>query len=112
MNKRKEISKEYRERKRVGGVYTITNTANGKYITGYAADLASIKNRFQFAVTTGSAVDPRLRDDWKTFGAQAFRLDTLEELEQGPEQTPAQFMDDLKALEQMRRAELDPAKAY
>ncbi len=39
MNRRKEIINEYKERKRFGGVYTITNTVNGKYFIGYAADL-------------------------------------------------------------------------
>ena len=112
MNTRKALGKAFKERKLVGGVYTITNTANGKYIVGHTANLASIKNRFQFAVTTGSAVDPKLRQDWGEYGGQAFRLDVLEELEQGPEQTQPQFMDDLKALEQLRRADLDPSLEY
>lgn len=50
MNKRRETSKEYKERRLRGGVYTITNTVNGKYIIGHAADLASVQNRFQFSV--------------------------------------------------------------
>lgn len=112
MDSRKTLGKAFKERKLVGGVYAITNTANGKYIVGHTANLASIKNRFQFAVTTGATVDPRMRQDWAELGAQAFRLDVLEELEQGPEQTQAQFMDDLAALEQLRRADLDPSLEY
>lgn len=112
MSDRRALSKDYKERKQIGCVYSITNTRNGKYLLGYAADLASVRNRFQFAQTTGSAVDPRVRADWQAFGAQAFTLDVLEELERGPDQTPEQFMDDLKALEQMRRADLDPAMEY
>ena len=112
MTTKRDATKVYKERKLIGGVYTITNTMNGKYLIGYAADLASARNRFQFAVTTGSTIDPRVRGDWATFGAQAFRLDVLEELEQGPEQTQPQFMDDLKALEQLRRADLDPSLEY
>jgi hypothetical protein len=112
MSGRKALSKGYKERKLVGGVYLIRNTQNGKYLIGHAVDLVSIRNRFQFAVTTGSAIDPRVRADWATFGAQAFTLDILEELEQGPGQTRAQFEDDLTALEQLRRADLDPTKEY
>ncbi len=96
----------------VGGVYTITNTANGRYLMGHVADIGSLRNRFQFAVTTGSAVDPRLRNDWATFGAAAFRLDILEELQQKADQSQAEFMDDLKTLEELRRADLDAAKSY
>ena len=112
MNRRKEITNEYKERKIIGGVYTITNTTNGKYFIGHAANLDSIRNHFQFAVTTGSTVHPKLQKDWKELGAQAFQLGVLEELEQKPEQSQAEFMDDLKTLEQLRRANLDATKEY
>ncbi len=112
MSDRKTASRAYKERKVVGGVYTITNTMNGKYVVGHTANLDGIRNRFQFAVTTGSAVDPRMRADWAQFGAQAFRLDILEELEQRSDQSTADFAADLEALEQMLRANLDPALSY
>lgn len=112
MNRRKDISNAYKERKLRGGVYTITNTVSGKYLIGHAADLASLRNRFQFAVTTGSAVDPRLRADWARLGAAAFTLNVLEEIDQQPEQSHAEFLDDLRTLEQLWRANLDASKAY
>lgn len=112
MTSRRELSREYKERRLHGGVYTITNTANGKYIIGRAANLASVQSRFAFAVATGSAVDPRLRQDWEAAGPGAFTLAVLEELEQAPDQSEAAFLDDLKALEQLWRATLDPAKEY
>ncbi|HEX6122151.1 MAG TPA: GIY-YIG nuclease family protein [Ktedonobacterales bacterium] len=112
MSSRREISRTYKERKLRGGVYTITNTMNGKYLIGHAADLASIRNRFQFAVMTGATVDPRVRADWETLGAQAFTLEVREELAQKPGQSQAEFLEDLKTLEQMWRAALDPAKEY
>ncbi len=112
MNSRRDISREYKERRLHGGVYTITNTVSGKYLIGHAADLASMRNRFQFAVTTGSAVDPRLCGDWVELGAAAFRLDVLEEIEQQPEQSQADFLNDLQTLEQLWRANLDASKAY
>lgn len=111
MDKR-AIAREYKERKLLGGVYTITNTKTGQYLLGHAANLASVRNHFQFAVTTGSAVHPRLRQDWAAYGPAAFTLDVLEELEQSQEQTQAQFLADLQALEQLWRANLDPAKSY
>lgn len=115
MSTRREISKEYKERRLRGGVYTITNTRSGKYLIGHAANLASVRNRFDFAVTTGSAVHPKLRTDWEEAGdavGSVFRLDVLEELEQRPDQTQAEFMEDLKTLEQLHRADLDPSNAY
>ena len=112
MSSRREISRTYKERTLHGGVYTITNTVNDKYLIGHAADLASARNRFQFAVMTGATVDPRVRQDWEALGAHAFTLEIREELEQKPDQSQADFLEDLKMLEQLWRATLDPAKAY
>jgi hypothetical protein len=112
MNRRKEIRNEYKERKSRGGVYTITNTLNGKYLLGHTANLQSLQNHFQFAVTTGSTVHPKLQKDWNELGAQVFTLEVLEELEQQPDQSQAEFLDDLKTLEQLWRANLDASKEY
>lgn len=112
MDSRKAISKAYKERKLRGGVYSITNTRSGKYLIGHAANLASVRNHFQFAVSTGSAMHPKLREDWGELGADAFRLDVLEEVEQRPDQTQAEFMNDLATLEQLWRANLDASQEY
>jgi hypothetical protein len=112
MNRRKEIINEYKARKLYGGVYTITNTLSGKYLIGHAANLKSVQNRFQFAMTTGSPVHPKLQKDWEELGAQVFTLEVLEEVEQQPEQSQAEFMDDLKTLEHLWRANLDESKEY
>ena len=111
MNKR-DVKKEYQARRQSGGVYRIANTVNGKYLIGYAANLASVKNRFQFALTTGSTVDPRVKEDWDALGPNAFMLEVLEELKQEPDQSHAEFLDDLKMLEQLCRAHFDPSKEY
>ena len=111
MNKR-DISRTYKERRRLGGVYRITNTVNGRYLLGYAADVASARNRFAFAQSTGSAVDPRLRADWQEQGPQAFTLEVLEELEQGPEQSESEFLEDLRTLEGLWREKLDARNEY
>jgi hypothetical protein len=112
LNRRKEITNAYKNRKLCGGVYIITNTLNGKYLIDHVANLQSAQNRFQFAVTTGSTVHPRLQKDWKELGAQAFAFEVLEELEQKPEQSQAAFMDDLKTLEQLWCAKFDASNAY
>jgi hypothetical protein len=96
----------------VGGIYLIRDAVNGRCLIGHAVDLASARNRFQFAVTTNSPVDPRVRADWTAHGPLAFTFEVLEELSQGPEQTRAQFENDLVALEELRRADLDPSLEY
>jgi hypothetical protein len=106
MNRRRELSKAYKERRLIGGVYRIVNTQTGKYLLGYAVDIASLRNRFEFALATGSAIDPRLRGDWDQYGPAAFSLEVLEELEKTPEQSQVDFVADLRTLEQLRRADL------
>ena len=112
MGSRRELSKAYKQQRQVGGVYTVTNTATGRYLIGHALNLASVRNRFDFARSTGSPFDYKLREDWSRLGADSFRLDVLEELEQGPDQTEAEFREDLATLEQMKRAELDASLEY
>lgn len=112
MNRRKEIINEYKDRKLRGGVYTITNTQNGKYLLAHTVNVQSVQNHFQFAVTTGSTIHPKMKKDWEEVGAKAFTLEILEELEQKPGQSQAEFMDDLQTLEQLWRANLDASKAY
>ncbi|HYX51753.1 MAG TPA: GIY-YIG nuclease family protein [Ktedonobacteraceae bacterium] len=112
MNRRKEINSEYKARKLIGGVYTITNTVNGKYLIGYTANLKSMQNRFQFAITTGSTVHPKLQKDWEEYGSQVFKFEVVEELEQKPDQSQGDFIEDLKTLEQMCRTNLDESKEY
>jgi hypothetical protein len=46
------------------------------------------------------------------FFQDVITLEVLEELEQKPEQSQAEFMDDLKTLEQLCRANLDTSKEY
>jgi hypothetical protein len=112
MNRRKEITNAYKERKSSGGVYTITNTQNGKHFIDHTANIQSIRNHFQFALTTGSTIHPKLQKDWKEFGSQAFTLQVLEELVQKPEQSQAAFIEDLQTLEALCRANLDASKEY
>jgi hypothetical protein len=112
MGSRRELSKSYKQAKLHGGVYTVTNTVSGRYLIGHALNPASVRNRFAFARATGSPFDYKLREDWSRLGADAFRLDVLEELEQGPNQSEAAFRDDLATLEQLRRADLNPAPEY
>jgi hypothetical protein len=112
MSERRALSKDFKERRMVGGIYLIRNTQSGRYLLGHTLDLASARHRFQFSVTTGSTIDPRVRADWAALGPHAFAFEVLEELEQGPDQTRAQFDADLVELAELRRAELDPAQAY
>ena len=112
MKQRKELVKEYKQRKALGGVYKITNELSGKYIIDHTANLKSVQNHFQFAVKMGGPMHLKLKKDWVELGGQAFKLEILEEVEQRLDQSQAQFMDELKTLEQLWRANFDESKEY
>lgn len=112
MNRRKEIINDYKERRSLGGIYKITNTQNGKYLLGHAADLKSVQNRFEFSLSVNSAIHPKLQKDWAALGGKVFTLEILEELDQGPDQSSTDFLEDLVILEKLWQAKFDVAKAY
>ena len=112
MTSRRQASRDFKERRSHGGVYTITDTVNGRRLTGHAADLASARNRFQFSVSAGSPVDPRLRNDWAALGPGAFSFAVQEELDQIPEQSREEFLADLQALEQLVRTRFAAETLY
>ena len=77
-----------------------------------SADLAGARNRFQFAKETGGCLHIKLQQDWENFGAAAFELEVLDQLEKGATQTPKEFKDDLEALQGMWLEKLAEVEMY
>lgn len=111
-DKKKQAIYEYRERKTTGGVYKITNTANSKSLIRCEIDLKSMKNRFDFSVSTGSCVNIKIQKDWKVFGAKAFEFEILEEIEMKNDMSIIDFKKELKNLEEKYISETNKANLY
>ncbi|GAA3663262.1 GIY-YIG nuclease family protein [Asaccharospora irregularis] len=111
-NHRKEVAMEYKERKVSGGVFKITNKINEKYLILSDIDLKSYHNRFNFSVKTGSAVHPRLIDDWKKFKGENFQFEILEEIDLKEDQSISLFKESLKKLEEKWIERFDKEKSY
>lgn len=110
-NKKEKLA-EYKERKITGGIYVIENTASGKSLLMSSPDLQGCKNRFMFSQKTNSCVDMKLQKDWETFGAGAFQLKVLEELEKKDTQTSKEFSEDIKMLHELYLEKLNPEEMY
>ena len=54
----------------------------------------------------------KLQKDWETFGAGAFQLKVLKELEKKDTQTSKEFSDDIKMLHELYLEKLNPEKMY
>ncbi len=109
---RKTLKEKYKLEKVIGGVYRVTNIRNGKYLLNYVPNIRAKQNAFDFATSSGTCFDNRLREDWQTFGNGVFKFEVLEILEKKKDQTQEQFIADLVALAQIRNEKLDPLKRY
>ncbi len=112
MDRRKKLVNEYKQHKQSGGIYKITNNLSGKYLLGRAYDLRGMQNRFNFSVSTGSCIHPRLQEDWKEFRGKVFTFEILESIEIKEDQSQDKFTDDLKTLEEIWRGKLDASNEY
>jgi hypothetical protein len=112
MDRRKQLTNEYKQGEVIGGIYRVTNTRNGMYLLDYATNIQSKQNSFNFMVSSGSCLDYRLNKDWTAFGGEAFIFEILEALEKKKEQTQDEFIDDLKMLGQLWSEKLDSSTRY
>jgi hypothetical protein len=112
MDRRKQLTNEYKQGEVIGGIYRVTNTRNGMYLLDYATNIQSKQNSFNFMVSSGSCLDYRLKEDLTEFGGEAFSFEILEALEKKKEQTHDEFLDDLKMLEQLWSEKLDSSARY
>jgi hypothetical protein len=95
---KKELREQYAEREIIGGTYLIRNTKTGRALLDTAANLQSIKNRFEFTRSTGTCPYAKLQADWTAQNGEGFELSVLEELQKGGTQTDKEFKADLETL--------------
>ncbi|HEX7101628.1 MAG TPA: GIY-YIG nuclease family protein [Nitrolancea sp.] len=113
-SRRRELKSNYKETHREASVYALRNQSNGKVLIGSTLNLASMRNKLEFARSTNSpgALDLRLRHDIETFGIDAFELEILDSFQPSPEKSDAEIRKELEALEELYREEIDPAFRY
>lgn len=111
---RRELKAAYREQRPEAGVYRIVNTQTGKALLGTTPNVASLRNRVEFAKSTGSAsaLDGRLAPDVHEFGIDAFTLEILEVVPPDPTKPRAALLADLALLEQLWREKLAGEPLY
>ena len=94
------------------GVFRIVNRVTGRMLLGASENLRGMKNRLEFAVSTGSvsALDGRLVAEAKQHGIESFEFETLDVLDR-PEDSES-LGDDLAALQEMWRDRLSDQLMY
>ena len=101
--RRKELKAQYKRARPQAGVYRILNSRNAKVLLGCTPNLASIRNKMEFAKSTNTAtvLDRRLIEDLREFGIEAFSLEVLDVLDVTPEMTLSEILEDLATLEEL-----------
>jgi hypothetical protein len=107
---RRELLRDYKERKAPAGVYAIRCAASGEVWVGATRNLDAQKNSFWFGLSTRGHANRALQAAWNTHGEATFRYEALERIED-EDLTPLGLADALKARERHWREALGAGKA-
>lgn len=79
-DKKKELTKEYKQNPPPMGVYKIHNIANDKVFIGVSQDLPGILNRHKFTLKMGVHTNKKLQAEWNEMGEENFVFEVLDEI--------------------------------
>jgi group I intron endonuclease len=107
MDRKKEIIKQYKERKVSAGIFQIKNTANGKVFLGSSLNLHGPLNGHKFKLSAGIHRNETMQKEWNQFGADKFVFEILEEVKI-KDDPDFNLDDELTLLEQIWLEKLNP----
>ena len=95
---RKDLRTAYKEQAVIGGVYCVECTGNQRRWIKSTKNLPGQQNKFAFAVSINSCLEPGMRAEWNQYGAQSFTFTVLEQLTKKDTQTEQEFTEDIAVL--------------
>jgi hypothetical protein len=104
---RKDIKREYKERKKPAGVFQVKNTANGKVLLGSSLNLEGTLNSHKFKLSIGRHPNRALQKEWNEEGPQKFAFEILEVVKV-KDDPYFNLSDELTLLEQIWLEKLQP----
>jgi len=78
---RKEIIREFKERKSLLGAYAVRCTTTGRVWVGASRNLDATKNGCWFCLRNGSHQEKSLQKEWNVQGESTFQYEILDELD-------------------------------
>ena len=107
LKSKKDIIREYKERKKPSGIFQIKNIANGKLLLGSSQNLEGILNSQKFKLSIGQHRNKELQKDWNTYGPDKFVFEILEVVQDKGDPN-FNLNDELTLLEQIWLEKLQP----
>jgi group I intron endonuclease len=104
---RKDIKREYKERKKVAGVFQVKNTENGKVLLGSSLNLEGPLNSHKFMLIIGRHRNEALQKEWNEYGPEKFVFEILEVVKM-KDDSSFNLEDELTLLEQIWLERLQP----
>jgi len=100
-DQKKSLKDAYKEKQMVGGVYRIQCSGNQRAWIKATKNLAGQQNKYGFAIATGTAPEPGMRNEWLQYGVDSFSFTVLETLTKKKDQTEEEFGEDIDTLLEM-----------
>jgi group I intron endonuclease len=104
---KKELIRQYKERKKPAGIFLIRNTANGKVLLGSSLNLEGPLNSHKFMLKIGKHTNEGLQKDWNEFGESKFVFEIAEEVKVKDDEN-FNLLDEMTLLEQIWIEKLQP----
>lgn len=111
MTRKRDLVREYKERKQMRGVFAVRCAATGETWVSASPNLDTQQNGLWFQLRMGNHMNKPLQAAWKAHGEAAFAYEILAELPE-EERSDYALKADLKALEETWRTKLSAAKVF
>jgi hypothetical protein len=108
-DRKRELAREYKERKQRRGVYTVRCAASGQVWASASSNLDAQQNSLWFQLKLGSHPNRILQDAWKQHSEDAFSFEVAAELSD-EDRTPYALKADPGELETLWREKLGAAR--
>ncbi|MFI5252384.1 MAG: GIY-YIG nuclease family protein [Bacteroidota bacterium] len=108
MKSKKDLVREYKERKKPAGVFQVKNIANGKVLLGSSLNLEGALNSHKFMLTIGKHRNEAIQKDWDKYGPDKFIFEILETVKVKEDDPDFNISDELTLLEQIWLEKLQP----
>ena len=107
MNSKKDIKREFKERKKQAGIFQLRNVVSNKVLLGSSLNLEGLWNSNSFQLRIGTHKNKELQKDWDKYGSDKFVFEIMEVIEDKNDPN-FNIEDELTLIEQIWLEKIQP----